>query len=622
MLVKTPFHQYTIFVKTQKESTCTEKGVSVYKCEKCDMTQNKEEKLLEHMYTFKSKNEKEHQQVCDNCSKIASTSSHTYDSAGKCTACGYVKVVHVHNFGKLVGTKQEATCRAEGIKIYQCTGCTETQERKVAKLEHVYGIKSKDENKHQRVCNLCGAVGSEEAHKFDTAGKCECGYIKISPIPVECRKPLQTHLKALGYYNDSIDGMFGRNTRNAINQVLSKNGFGRTLSSNSNWNDVDTEMYSFIMAQPIPESTLLTSEQKKALQTHLKELGYYKDAIDGQFGKNTRNAINNVLEKHGYGKTLSSNSNWKNVDIDMYNFIMIQTEKLISYSTEDWIALQSHLQALYYYRGKIDGKIGIETINAINKLLNSHGFGRILSSKSTWKDVDTEMYNFIMAQTEKKPGPSYVEKTAAETKYWKQKWIYYEDENHVINPSVVIIYLHGDNNNGTAAHPYVYDELNMPKDTLMICPILSNSELMTKFYDKYDSTTKRRSGTRKLEGLIEKVSSDYPNAIIIIEGHSSGTQILSTLVAKDNTKVDGYAFYSPFWDLKKANKRGNCLVVRSVNDFDGVKSVMESFESNPEINNIKQVPPISMIERHGAVPEIITTSIHWDWVEKIKQQNL
>ena len=56
--------------------------------------------------------------------------------------------------------------------------------------------------------------------------------------------------------------------------------------------------------EAVKDEKSFSKKYKKRLQTYLKSAGFYKSAIDGDFGKGTRAAINNwqnILDKDGTG---------------------------------------------------------------------------------------------------------------------------------------------------------------------------------------------------------------------------------------------------------------------------------------------------------------------------------
>lgn len=140
-------------------------------------------------------------------------------------------------------------------------------------------------------------------------------------------KELQYRLKELGYYSASRDGVYGSATRTAVMAFQTRNGLtvdgiagpstlkklysssavkaGSTSSSGSTGSSSGSSGSSSTTLNT--NQTLKPGEsgdQVKAMQARLKELGYYSNTLDGQYGYGTRQAViafqrNNGLTQDG-----------------------------------------------------------------------------------------------------------------------------------------------------------------------------------------------------------------------------------------------------------------------------------------------------------------------------------
>ncbi|HSU80105.1 MAG TPA: peptidoglycan-binding protein, partial [Candidatus Angelobacter sp.] len=100
-------------------------------------------------------------------------------------------------------------------------------------------------------------------------------------------RAVQTKLKELGYYHDTIDSDYGPHTRSAVmnyqraqhlhvDGIAGPNTLGRLFGSGST----------------VKTSTSSTSSHSiKSLQARLRSLGFYHDSVDGINGPHTRSAI-------------------------------------------------------------------------------------------------------------------------------------------------------------------------------------------------------------------------------------------------------------------------------------------------------------------------------------------
>ena len=112
-------------------------------------------------------------------------------------------------------------------------------------------------------------------------------------------KELQRRLKELGYYKDYVDGDYGDATVKAVKAFQKMNGLtedgvaGSTTLKKLNDDKAikaDGSSYdSLSTAQTLKKGD--SGVQVKALQKRLKELGYYKDYVDGDYGLATATAV-------------------------------------------------------------------------------------------------------------------------------------------------------------------------------------------------------------------------------------------------------------------------------------------------------------------------------------------
>lgn len=109
---------------------------------------------------------------------------------------------------------------------------------------------------------------------------------------------LQARLQALGYYTISVDGIYGSGTRSAVRRFQSRNGI-----SASGIATIYTQQVLFGSSAIANSTSTGTSigyvylhygsngEAVKRLQTALKNAGYYKGAVDGQYYDQTYAAV-------------------------------------------------------------------------------------------------------------------------------------------------------------------------------------------------------------------------------------------------------------------------------------------------------------------------------------------
>lgn len=101
---------------------------------------------------------------------------------------------------------------------------------------------------------------------------------------------IQTKLKEQGYYTGKVDGIFGNGTRSALIEYQKANNLAADGIAG------DKTLSSLDIAKA---STSSQSDQVKAIQTKLKEKGYYNDNVDGILGSKTKSAIKAFQKDNG-----------------------------------------------------------------------------------------------------------------------------------------------------------------------------------------------------------------------------------------------------------------------------------------------------------------------------------
>lgn len=104
---------------------------------------------------------------------------------------------------------------------------------------------------------------------------------------------LQLMLAALGYRVGTLDGIIGRNTRNAISEFQENNGL--YASGDADQDTVDTIYSSFV------ESSINVTGV--ILQLMLHYAGYSPGTIDGVIGRNTKKAVESFQEDNDLDAT-------------------------------------------------------------------------------------------------------------------------------------------------------------------------------------------------------------------------------------------------------------------------------------------------------------------------------
>ncbi|WP_129723760.1 peptidoglycan-binding domain-containing protein [Xylanivirga thermophila] len=113
---------------------------------------------------------------------------------------------------------------------------------------------------------------------------------------------LQQILKSKGYLNDKVDGIFGRNTENAVKSFQKSSGLKSDgIVGKATWAKLGSNN---IPASGSTSSNTLIRRGSRGgavseLQQILKSKGYLNDKVDGIFGRNTENAVKSFQKSSG-----------------------------------------------------------------------------------------------------------------------------------------------------------------------------------------------------------------------------------------------------------------------------------------------------------------------------------
>jgi len=132
------------------------------------------------------------------------------------------------------------------------------------------------------------------------------GLILLNPAILQHAKIIQSRLAELGLYKAAVDGVWGKMSRASLKIFKQQNSLG----SSDQW-DKETQVLLFRGTSPIAGqgptangSILLNPavpQDAETIQTRLAELGLYKGAIDGIWGKGSQAALKSFREKNSLG---------------------------------------------------------------------------------------------------------------------------------------------------------------------------------------------------------------------------------------------------------------------------------------------------------------------------------
>lgn len=208
----------------------------------------------------------------------------------------------------------------------------------------------------------------------------------------------QAKLKALGYYDGAIDGIYGASTYYAVGGFQGDNG----LSVTGKIDDATrAKLYATTTATRVPGATLApvgtpqpdwmvvrfndVGASVVQAQTRLKELGYYTGAITGHFDYATfkaveafqaasRLVVDGAIGKNTYDKLYAGASFTPLPGVSPAptaapGFKTIKFEDV----GQQVIQIQTRLKDLGYFKDSIDGKFGYRTYQAVRAFQQASG---------------------------------------------------------------------------------------------------------------------------------------------------------------------------------------------------------------------------------------------------------
>jgi len=207
-------------------------------------------------------------------------------------------------------------------------------------------------------------------------------------------KTMQNRLISLGYISGTADGVFGVTTEEAVKAFQKRNSLdndgvaGPTTLSRLYSSSAKTA--ASVVANLGPLRRGMNNSSVRALQTKLKELGYYSGSIDGNFGVGTEAAViafqkangltpdgiagtstQNAIFASGSSSGTPSNPSGSSANPSQFaETANINNVRTISSTTNNnktsVEALQSVLQSRNFYTGAIDGSYGNGTSAAVS----------------------------------------------------------------------------------------------------------------------------------------------------------------------------------------------------------------------------------------------------------------
>ncbi|WP_347548445.1 peptidoglycan-binding protein [Pseudalkalibacillus hwajinpoensis] len=191
-------------------------------------------------------------------------------------------VLQVGSRGQQV-TNLQSKLKAEGYYSYNVDGIYgQITQNAVKEFQRDAGLSVTGKADAATISALSGSVSS--SNSSSTSSDISIG-MRGSAVT-----DLQTKLKAKGYYNYNVDGIFGQITKKAVQEFQKAAGLSQTGVADNNTLSVLSEKEA---AKPATSGLTIGSRGSSVsnLQQILKNRGYYNYAVDGIFGSITQKAV-------------------------------------------------------------------------------------------------------------------------------------------------------------------------------------------------------------------------------------------------------------------------------------------------------------------------------------------
>ena len=129
----------------------------------------------------------------------------------------------------------------------------------------------------------------------------------IQPLTPAATRDVQDHLRQMGAYDGPIDGVWGARSRIALErfqrthelQVTGEMNPATAATLGLNTTDLLAAGQAPAPAAAAPQTSALSPEVVRNVQTRLRTLGFYSGAIDGIWGPNMQAAIEHFQQGRG-----------------------------------------------------------------------------------------------------------------------------------------------------------------------------------------------------------------------------------------------------------------------------------------------------------------------------------
>jgi peptidoglycan hydrolase-like protein with peptidoglycan-binding domain len=186
-------------------------------------------------------------------------------------------------------------------------------------------------------------------------------------------------LQALGFYNGAVDGVWGPETRQAVEDFQRQRG----LASSGELNDTTRTALRDAGAKPRRAASSGGSSQVvqlsdpttvRTVQNRLRQLGFYDGAADGVWGATTQQALEKFQRARGIERVGEpTEATMSAMGIDPASLPTRTASSAEPLQPDVIRGIQRRLREAHFYNGPIDGVLGAKSQAAVERFQRSRG---------------------------------------------------------------------------------------------------------------------------------------------------------------------------------------------------------------------------------------------------------
>jgi peptidoglycan hydrolase-like protein with peptidoglycan-binding domain len=179
----------------------------------------------------------------------------------------------------------------------------------------------------------------------------------------------QQRLQALGFYNGPIDGVWGPETRDAVERFQASRGLTVT-------DRLDEPTRTALLAPPSAPVAMTHPTDVRTVQNRLRQLGYYNGPADGVWGPETQVAVERFQRSRGLPVGQVNHATVNAMGINAAGFqggTPVRAATVGDLDPSVVRGVQQRLRQSGFYRGRIDGVWGSGTTVAMERFQRSRG---------------------------------------------------------------------------------------------------------------------------------------------------------------------------------------------------------------------------------------------------------